>query len=201
MTESAELIDCRGLACPEPVLRTKQALDGVAEGVVAVRVDSAASRDNVRRFAESQGAAVAVEDEPGGGWVLRIAKGFRCDMPGPAPATAVDLPTALLVTTDAIGPEPELGRILMRAFLGALGKASTLPAKVLFLNRGVFLTTGGSDVLDILRELEVAGVTVLSCGTCLEFFRKRDDLAVGQVSNMYETVETLTGRYRVVTLS
>jgi hypothetical protein len=42
---------------------------------------------------------------------------------------------------------------------------------------------------------------VLSCGTCLEFFGKRDGLAVGRVSNMYETVETLTGPYRVVTIS
>ena len=42
------------------------------------------------------------------------------------------------------------------------------------------------------RELEAAGTEVLSCGTCLEFFDRRDALGVGSVSNMYATVETLT---------
>lgn len=197
MTTSTQTIDCRGLACPEPVLRVKEALDASPEGILTVRVDSAASRDNVKRFAESQGGVVQVEDD-GGGWRLVIAKGYACDAQTPGdvrPATAV------LVTSDHIGAEPELGRILMRAFLGALGKAPRLPAKLLFLNRGVHLTTEGSEVLDVLRELHAAGVEVLSCGTCLEFFGRRDSLAVGRVSNMYETVETVTGPYPVVTIS
>lgn len=201
MTQDVEPIECRGLACPEPVLRVKAALEGLAEGSVTVLVDAASSRDNVRRFAESQGASVAVEEDPSGGWRLRIVKGFRCDAPAPALGASPVLPTALLVTSDRIGAEPELGRILMRAFLGALGKAPTLPARLLFLNRGVYLTTEGSEVLDLLRELSAAGAEVLSCGTCLEFFDRRDRLAVGRVSNMYETVETLTGPYRVVTVS
>ncbi len=203
----ADLIDCRGLACPEPVLKTKTALEQLREGVLTVQVDNPASRDNVRRFAESQGCTVEVQEPDAGHWRLQLVKGYACEVshPGaataPSPATEAERPTAILVTSDRIGPDEALGDVLMRAFLNTLPQAETAPARLLFLNRGVLLTTAGSESLEVLRELEAAGTEVLSCGTCLEFFDKRDALQVGSVSNMYATVETLTGGYRVITLN
>jgi selenium metabolism protein YedF len=195
-------IDCRGLSCPEPVLQVKAALEALTEGVLSVLVDNPASRENVKRFAESQGCAVQVAEE-GTGWRLDVAKGYACDVRAGEPATAPGkpLPTALLISSDRLGPEPELGKILMRAFLNTLGQATTPPARVLFLNQGVHLTTAGSEALDVLTELEGSGVGLYSCGTCLEFFGKRDALRVGKVSNMYDTVETLTGPYKIVSIS
>ncbi len=194
-------IDCRGLSCPEPVLRVKAALEPLGEGVLSVLVDNPASRENVKRFAESQGCSVRVE-EAGGGWRLSLVKGFPCEVPEVQPANmaGATLSTALLITSDRIGPEPELGKILMRAFLNTLGQATTRPARVLFLNQGIHLTTDGSEALDVLAELEQNGIEVFSCGTCLEYFGKRDALRVGKVSNMYDTVETLTGAYKIVSV-
>ncbi len=193
-------IDCTGLACPEPVLRTREALEGMDEGVVVVRVDSPASRDNVRRFAESQGCSVSVKEAGRGAWELEIVKGFTCEVPsGPAPG-AETRATAFLILADGLGPEPELGRILMRSFLGTVAQTDPKPARILFLNRGVHLTTEGSPVLDVIREIADAGVEILSCGTCLEYFGKREALRVGNVANMYDTVETLTGPHKVVTV-
>jgi TusA-related sulfurtransferase len=54
MTE-LKTVDCRGLACPQPVINTKNALQE-ATGPIQVLVDNEASCTNVRRFAESQGA-------------------------------------------------------------------------------------------------------------------------------------------------
>jgi AICAR transformylase/IMP cyclohydrolase PurH len=71
----------------------------------------------------------------------------------------------------------------------------------MFLNRGIFLTTEGSEVLDVLKELEASGIEVMSCGTCLDYFHRKDGLQVGRISNMYETLEILTGPGKVVTLS
>jgi len=48
-------IDCTGLQCPEPVLRTRDALDSIASGVVEVVVDNEISKNNVERFSRSQG--------------------------------------------------------------------------------------------------------------------------------------------------
>ena len=57
-------IDCRGMACPQPVVSTKQALDQLKEGEMIVIVDNASSRDNVERFVRSQGCISGNQ----GGW-------------------------------------------------------------------------------------------------------------------------------------
>ena len=55
----SEHIDCRGLACPEPVLLTRQALQGLTGGSVTVLVSNAVARDNVIRAARQMGWNVA----------------------------------------------------------------------------------------------------------------------------------------------
>ena len=105
-----------------------------------------------------------------------------------------------LVTAAHLGADPELGAILLRAFLHALSQSATKPARMIFLNTGVHLTTRGSPVLEVLGELAGAGVELLSCGTCLDYFGKREHLALGSVTNMHATVESLAGPGKVVTL-
>jgi len=198
-----ETLDCRGLACPHPVLQVKGLLESSPCQTLNVLVDNEAARENVKRFAESRGCAVAVEQPDAGHWRLQLAPSAT-----PAPASrpeaqASDTPaagTVLLVLADRIGPDEKLGAVLMQAFLNTLGETAALPEKLLFLNTGVLLTTEGSPVLDALTELTARGVAVLSCGTCLEFLGRKDRLRVGNVSNMYETVETLLGPHKIVSL-
>ena len=64
-----------------------------------------------------------------------------------------------------------------------------MPAPVLFYNGGAHLTCEGSDSLEDLRTLEAQGVEILTCGTCLDFYRLKEQLAVGGVTNMYDIVE------------
>ena len=56
----AKIIDLSGLACPLPVVRTKEALEGGETGEFIVVVDHEAARDNVSRFAQSRGCTVSV---------------------------------------------------------------------------------------------------------------------------------------------
>lgn len=64
----------------------------------------------------------------------------------------------------------------------------------------MYLTVSGSQVLEDLLELENMGVEIFSCGTCLDYFQLKDRLAVGKVTNMFDTVESLLGRARCVTI-
>ncbi len=196
-------VDARGLSCPVPVLKTKEALEKIDEGVITVLVDNQASCENVRRFAESQGCAVEVSDKEGT-FVLTIAKGYTCSLPSTEGSQELrkqgEEGVTFLITSDSIGPEEELGSLLMRAFIATLTEASRLPKRILFLNRGVFLTLTTSSVLEPLRELEKSGVELYSCGTCLEFFGVKDQLGVGVITNMYDTVERLTSGDKVVTI-
>jgi len=70
--------------------------------------------------------------------------------------------------------------------------------KSIFLNRGVFLTTEGSEVINDLKELEKIGVEIISCGTCLDYYNLKEKLQVGSVGNMYTIAEKMSKSRAVV---
>jgi selenium metabolism protein YedF len=186
-------IDARGLNCPLPVVRTKQALEGLEEGEVTVLIERPDGCQNVQRFAESQGCAVKVEERDGL-FYIHIRK--EKTIPAAASQPGRDV---VFITTDRLGTgDRQLGEILMKAFLNTLWDAEPKPAKLLFLNDAVRLTTEGSEVLDSLRLLEEVGVEIFSCGTCLEYYELKDKLQVGQITNMYDTVDSLLSASKVI---
>ena len=62
-------IDARGLSCPEPVIRTKNAL----ASAYTVMVDNVTAKENVSRFALHQGYKVSVKED-GEDFVLTLEK-------------------------------------------------------------------------------------------------------------------------------
>lgn len=110
----------------------------------------------------------------------------------------------MVFTSDKIG-EGELGQKVSAGFMGALLKVSAdlLPSKIIFLNRGVLLSTQNSllenaEVIHALQELEKLGVEILSCQTCLEHFHVLDQVLVGKVSNALEILPVLLSSAGVV---
>lgn len=85
----------------------------------------------------------------------------------------------------------ELGSLLMRGYLYSLTELDTKPQRLIFMNSAVRLTVRGADTLQDLQKLEQAGVEILVCGTCLDFYHLKDHLAVGTISNMYTITESL----------
>ncbi len=69
----SEVVDAKGLACPEPVIRTKKALDEHDE--VTVLVDNSTALENVKRLASVSGCATDVAEEPGGVFRIELRKG------------------------------------------------------------------------------------------------------------------------------
>lgn len=188
-------IDARGLPCPQPVINTKKALAEIEQGVITVVVDSPESRENVTRFAKSQGCEVTVWERDNC-FYLDIAKGAGAAVPEAPAAVSGDV---VLITSDRLGVgEDRLGEILMKAFLNTLWDYEPKPAKILFINSGVRLSIEGSEVLETLQLLEKKRVEILSCGTCLEYYNLTDKLKVGLVSNMYATVDALLTAGKVI---
>ena len=123
------------------------------------------------------------------------------DVAAPAAEAPADPPSqnVILIESRTIGDgDDELGAILMKAFLKTLKEVAPRPGALLFLNAGVHLTTEGSPYLADLRELAGMGVTLLSCGTCLDYYHLQDQLAVGKVTNMFEIVSRLTAADRIL---
>ncbi|NTW33117.1 MAG: sulfurtransferase-like selenium metabolism protein YedF, partial [Bacteroidetes bacterium] len=92
----------------------------------------------------------------------------------------------------------ELGLILIKGFINTLPETTLKPKTIIFLNSGIFLALNDSPVIDSLRKLEHSGVEVLTCGTCLDYYQKKDKLGVGKVSNMYEILERLSNTGNVI---
>ncbi len=192
-------IDARGLACPQPVIATKKALEGMTSGVVTTIVDNAAAKENVTKFAVANKCGVSVEEKQGH-YYIKITKDVAPGQRTEGPAAPVGQMVYLL-TKDTLGHgSEELGAVLMKSFLYTLLETEPLPRTLLFINSGVRLTTEGSPYLGHLQTLAGRGVEILSCGTCLDYFGLKDRLAVGGVTNMYSIVAELGSAAKVVTL-
>lgn len=192
-------VDCRRLACPQPVIRTREALEEAKDTLVVI-VDNEGSCTNVSRFAESQGHAVEVERRHGD-FHVRIVKGGGGEA-GEAPPIAcatAGRDMVVYVSSETMGRgDDELGGILMAAFLDTLSQLAAEISHVIFVNAGVKLVVAGSPVLEQIGHLEQMGADLLVCGTCLNHFGLKDELAVGSVSNMLAIIETLSGAGRVL---
>jgi len=54
----SEILDARGLSCPQPVLMTLEKIKQMGEGELKVQVDTQASKENVSRAVQKQGWTV-----------------------------------------------------------------------------------------------------------------------------------------------
>lgn len=69
-----EIVDARGLSCPEPVLLTIEAIKKLKTGEIEIIVDTDTSKENVSRAATSQGWKIVSVDQEGVGYRIRIKK-------------------------------------------------------------------------------------------------------------------------------
>lgn len=54
-------VDARGLSCPVPVVKTKQAIESNPSDEITVLIDSNVAKENVTRLAESKKYSIEVE--------------------------------------------------------------------------------------------------------------------------------------------
>ena len=109
---------------------------------------------------------------------------------------------AIMIATDVIGTgDAELGHNLMKSYIYSLTEADVKPETIMFLNKGVYLTTKNSPVLDMIKQLEADGVEILSCGACLDFYKLNEALEVGTVTNMYSNVEIMQEADNTIVIS
>ncbi len=193
-------VNAKGLACPQPVVMTKNALSEIEKGMVVVTVDNEVARENVKRMAESAGCSVSIEDQGDNIYSLNITKIGSEEVPL-EPVTEQKLthePLVYLFDSDFIGTNRDLGKVLVNGFLNTIPSLPKRKSTIVLISNGVKLATSGSYVLDTLKQLEQTGVTILICGTCLDFFKIREKVAAGTISNALEIMEALTTAAKVV---
>ena len=198
-------LDCTGLPCPQPVLRTKESIEQGAV-LLDVLVDNEASRNNVVRYAQNQGHHVEVTALPQGHCritiTIAVAAKQTADMPD-RDESCCEIPEKLrlvyVISSNSMGRgDDELGWALLQTYIQTIKDIQPLPEKIIFYNSGVKQVTTESGALEALKHLQAQGVEILACGTCLDFFKLKSAIRVGQISNMYDIMNSMTSADKIV---
>ena len=189
-------IDCRNLACPEPVIRTKNALDGLKVGEkLEILVNSIAPKENISRFLKNQNVEFSVEQNGAETKITAVKGEFKLELTNfdefVCEITPKTKKTVIYLNEEYAG-SGDVGVSLLAKFLGALLQVEK-PEYVICVNNAVKMTTNRAHPsFKPLKDLEAAGVKILSCGSCLEAYKLVSDLSVGEMSNAYEVMQILT---------
>ena len=206
-------LDERGKQCPLPVIEAKKALEKAEPGsVVEVVVDNEIAVQNLKKLALHKGLDSLSEKVSEREFLVKIWAGVKekaeqvRENAEQAEKESIkcaldcrEKGLVLVLASDEMGQgDAVLGRLLMKGFVYAVTQQDKLPETVLLFNGGAKLSCQGADSLEDLKELEAQGVEILTCGTCLNHYGIAEKLLVGNVTNMYEIVEKMTGAKKIV---
>lgn len=203
-------VDCKGLPCPQPLIATRKAMRENAVGTeIEISVDNETARGNVTQMLADFGVTIVFEMHNGlfvGRFTNPEVKAEASALPAieemtcPTTGATMQQPT-LLCATNVLGVgDDTLGAILMKGFLSTLAEWSPRPKEILFLNAGVKLCTKDSGALETLKALEASGVELLICGTCIDFYKIREQIAIGTVTNMQRISQSIASASRLIRL-
>jgi len=113
----------------------------------------------------------------------------------------MDKSSVLLFSRNGLGEAPnELQTFVAVKYLSFLYQSNQYPGKILFYTEGVRLVCEGSLVLEWLKQLEVKGVELIVCSTCLESFGLADKVKVGRIGGMPDILAAMQSASQVISL-
>jgi len=196
-------LDCKGLACPGPVLRCMDCLEKDAPQALTVLVDDPAALENVTRLLSGKGFAVTSQQDLNI-WTISASRDAaapvqQADSCAAVVSAALDQQTTVFITAETVGRgDDELGGKLMLNFLGTLPELGDKLWRIVLVNGGVKLACEGHPCLEKLEALAKAGVSILVCGTCLGFFGLMEKKKLGDTTNMLDVVTSLDMAAKVI---
>lgn len=107
----------------------------------------------------------------------------------------------LIVTKEGLGSGPEeLQTVLAINFFRNLVSENQTPGTIFFYAEGIKLNVKGSVIEDSLEELEKRGSKMLTCTTCLNFFKLKEELSFGSVAGMNDLVKAIAAVDKVISI-
>ncbi len=161
-----ELLDCKGMTCPQPVVETRDFLTAHPDNrEITVLVDNLAAARNVERFLGTHGFKASIHGADPDFKVQGHRQGpgsCEIELEGSDDRTQK---TLIMVTQAGMGRgDDQLGTLLMLNFLRTLKEMGNDLWRLVFVNAGVKLTIEGTDTLPVLQELEKQGYRFWSAG-------------------------------------
>lgn len=183
-------IDCRNLDCPEPIVRTKKAIEQMnILDTLEIIVNSGIALENIQKFLTANFLEFSISsyDDDYMIYVIKSNELIKVDVNEFCPPST-NRKKIIYLKYDKVGSEP-IGVGLLGKFLGSLISVDIelRPSKIICVNDAVAMTTSRSHPnYAILKELESLGVKILTCGSCLEALGLVDKLGVGEITNAFE---------------
>lgn len=196
-------VNAKGLACPQPLILTKKAVENSEEKDFLVIVDNDTAVKNLEKFAKSSNLNFRFEKKSDNEFNVFVSKNSETNLQEPTAFCSVEASsdTVIAISKDFMGNgSEELGKILIKGFVYTSSEYEKLPKTIVFFNSGVKLTCEDSPCIDGLQKLQDKGVEIISCGTCLDYFKLKEKLLVGEISNMYSIYETLFNAGKVINI-
>ncbi len=119
-------IDARDLSCPLPVVKTKEALSQMTEGTVEILVGNENAVHNLSRFATGIALPVDVVKEADH-WKVTITKKPGDQNWAVEEGGGEEKRMFMVVGTDSLGKEEQLGKILIIRFFEAMKLTKKMP--------------------------------------------------------------------------
>ena len=189
-------IDCRNWQCPQPVIEVRRAMLAEPQRTLEVLLVDDVAYKNISRLAKNSGYSIG---EKSGEDFTRLTL-----TPTQLVAQATDTQpisgsTVLVCASDKMGEgDEELGRLLLKNFLITLLDTTEIPDCIYFVNSGVKLVCTGEETVEILEKLTCRGIEIASCGLCLEYYKLKERLQVGRITNMLEIAEAQLNAGRII---
>jgi len=211
-------IDCRGLTCPQPVIKTKSYIDRGEMPFLIVLVDNMAAKENVSRLLTQQGYAVRVKEDNDFFSVTgtrsenlkngddAVAQEAILNKTNGSQSTHVEKSSnnkkiMVIIGCETLGKgDDKLGEKLMINYIQTLTELGDDLWRLVFINGGVKLCIEKSSVFSVLQKIEKNGVQIFVCGTCLDHFGMIKQKKVGETTNMLDIVTSMQVATQVISL-
>lgn len=196
-------VDCRGLLCPLPLIETKKAIKSAKQGeTIQVIIDNEISQKNLKMFlADNAIQAEFSKENTNFMTLIRIDSTFNpvsnpedyCPAPNASPTDSRDHKNLIIVLKSnemGVG-DSALGQLLLKGFLSTIPEMDILPKEIICYNSAVKLAIKGTSTAHSLNTIAALGVKITLCGTCVDFFKIKDDVEIGEISNMYAIASSM----------
>lgn len=180
-------IDTRGKICPMPLIIFKREIKDAKQGEeVEILTDNDMACQNLGDYLSELGITY-IKEEKDNMTVLMFTYNVRvCNT-----SITEENEYIMILNADTLGKGDEhLGRILMKAFVNTIENLDNLPSKIICYNAGVKLLTLGNDTASTLDKLHKdRGITIMACGTCVDFYDLKGKLIDHKVVNMLNILD------------
>lgn len=194
-------IDLRGLACPEPVLRTKKILDQKSTSPISLLVDTDVTVKNLERLSKANNAQILEAQKLGDHYRVLIAPSSK-DAVKEEKKDQTKVGPVVFISKDSFGTgstaeDHTFSNHLLNMFLQSLIATGHRVDAILMANSGVKIMADPG-FKDILEKFESAGTNVFACGLCVDYYKIKEFVPSEKITNMFAICEYLMTAQRVI---